>query len=375
MTNKHLTDGLTTWIEVDLGQLQRNLRVLGKLSRKPVMAVVKANAYGHGLTEIANAAERFGSDWAGVARFEEALALRKGGFTGKVLVLGYTPPAAALLAALEEISLCVFDLKTAAQYDKQALAAGKKLNLHLKIDSGMGRLGIQPDEGEAFVKTLQRYKNLHLEGMFTHFARADEPALPTTAQQLDRFDGLVKALEAKGMRPAWVHASNSGGTLGFPAAAYDLVRPGIVMYGLSPSSKVTLPAGIKPILSLKTRLVSVKELPKGYGIGYGHRFTLKQRSRVGVLAIGYADGSRRVMGNQVLINGKLTDVIGSVCMDQCMVLLNDLPDAKIGDEVVLLGKQKGAAITAEDLARRWGTINYEVVATLGHRIPRIYLNE
>lgn len=374
MKTNEKTETLTTWVEVDLAQLRKNLKALERMSKRPVMAVVKANAYGHGLIEIAQAAYAAGMGWAGVARLEEALTLRRGCYNGKILVLGYTPPEAAMLATLEEVSLCVFDLATAKAYDKQARAAGKTLSVHVKIDSGMGRLGLLPEEGKAFVKHLSGLKNLQVEGLFTHFARADEPELNTTGQQLERFHAVVNELEQIGLRPEWVHAANSGGTLGFKEAYYDMVRPGIAMYGLNPSDKALVPKSIKPILSWKTRLVSVKDLPEGHGIGYGHRHVLEKPAKVGVLAVGYADGFRRVSGNVVLIGGERVAVVGSVCMDQCMVRLDDMPNAKIGDEVVLLGSQGREAITADEIAVRWGTINNDVVATLAPRMPRVYLN-
>lgn len=366
------TANLTTWLEIDLSQLQNNLNELKKMTGKPVMAVVKANAYGHGLVDIALAAEAAGTPWCGVARLEEALALRQGGVKTNILVLGYTPPGSAVLAALEGISLTVYDRATAQAYSAAGLESGKPLNVHLKIDSGMGRLGVFANEGVDMAKYLRSLPGIHFQGMFTHFARADEPELNTTDQQLEKFASLVKQLEEINLRPEYVHASNSGGTLAFKDAWFDFVRPGIALYGLSPSSKALVPPTIKPILSWKTRLISVKELPAGHGVGYGHRYVVKTPEKIGVLAIGYADGFRRVPGNEVIINGKRVPVLGSVCMDQCMVQLEDVPDAKIGDEVVIIGQQGGEVITADDIAARWGTINYEVVAGVAARVARVY---
>ena len=364
---------LTTWLEVDLKRLKNNLSELQKMTGKPVMAVVKANAYGHGLADIALAAEAAGSPWCGVARLEEALALRKAGVNAHILVLGYTPPGSAVLAVVENISLTVYDRATAQAYAAAGEESGKTLNVHLKIDSGMGRLGVFSEEVIELAKYLQSLPGINLQGMFTHFARADEPELPATDQQLAKFANLVKELEKHNFRPEFVHASNSGGTLAFKDAWYDFVRPGIAMYGLSPSSKALVPKAIKPILSWKTRLISVKELPTGHGVGYGHRYVLTKPEKIGVLAIGYADGFRRVPGNEVLIAGKRVKVIGSVCMDQCMVQLHDVPEVKIGDEVVIIGQQGKETITADDVAARWGTINYEVVAGIAARVSRVYI--
>ena len=364
---------LATWLEIDLIQLKENLSELQKMTGKPVMAVVKANAYGHGLVDIALAAEAAGSPWCGVARLEEALALRQAGVNAHILVLGYTPPGSAVLAAVENISLAVYDRSTAQAYAAAGIESGKTLNVHLKIDSGMGRLGVFPEEGVEMAKYLRSLPGINLQGLFTHFARADEPELPATNQQLAKFANLVKDLEKDNLKPEFVHASNSGGTLAFNDAWYDFVRPGIAMYGLSPSSKALVPAALKPILSWKTRLISVKELPAGYGVGYGHRYVLTKPEMIGALAIGYADGFRRVPGNEVLIAGKRAKVIGSVCMDQCMVQLGDIPEAKIGDEVVIIGKQGEQTITADDVAARWGTINYEVIAGIAARVSRVYV--
>lgn len=364
---------LATWLEIDLIQLKENLSELQKMTGKPVMAVVKANAYGHGLVDIALAAEAAGSPWCGVARLEEALALRQAGVNAHILVLGYTPPGSAVLAAVENISLAVYDRATAQAYAAAGIESGKTLNVHLKIDSGMGRLGVFPEEGVEMAKYLRSLPGINLQGLFTHFARADEPELPATNQQLAKFANLVKDLEKDNLKPEFVHASNSGGTLAFNDAWYDFVRPGIAMYGLSPSSKALVPAALKPILSWKTRLISVKELPAGYGVGYGHRYVLTKPEMIGALAIGYADGFRRVPGNEVLIAGKRAKVIGSVCMDQCMVQLGDIPEAKIGDEVVIIGKQGEQTITADDVAARWGTINYEVIAGIAARVSRVYV--
>jgi alanine racemase len=338
------------------------------------MAVVKARGYGHGLVEPALAAEKAGSPWCGVARLEEAVELRKGGYSQRILVLGYTSPLRVPEAMANQISLTVYDGDMAQGYAAQAQNCAGCLPLHVKFDTGMGRLGLRPEGGVDFIQWVSQQPGLKLEGVYTHFARADEPAAPTTSWQIRRFEELISGIEAVGLRPQWVHACNSAGALSFPAGRFDLVRCGIAIYGLNPSPEVTLPQGMHPALAWKTRLTSLKVLPPGHGVSYGHRYFTVQDERIGVIAAGYADGLRRVPGNYALVNGQRVPVVGSVCMDQCMLQLSHLPEACIGDEVVLIGSQGSESIRADDLARNWGTINYEVVCGLDDRLPRVYLN-
>ncbi len=223
------------------------------------------------------------------------------------------------------------------------------------------------------MQALNQYRGLHIEGLFTHLARSDEPEVGTTIWQLDRFNRLVRELEAAGLRPGLVHAANSAGSLYFPQAYFDLVRPGIAIYGLHPSAEAPLPQGFRPAMSWKAQLVSVKELPPGHGVGYNYRYFTSGTERIGVIPAGYADGFRRRLGNFVLVGGKRVNVVGGVCMDQCMVRLDEVPSARIGDEVVLMGEQGDLTIRAEDIGLAWGTNNYEVVCGLAARVPRVYL--
>ncbi len=362
----------TTWLEIDLGAIENNVRQLLNLTGVPVMAVIKANGYGHGMVEVARAAEEAGSTWCGVARFEEALALRQAGIKTHILVLGFTPPGRVPEALHHDISLAVFNPDVAAAYAACALDHGASLKVHVKFDSGMGRLGLFPEDGLEILKQLASLKGIEVEGLFTHFARADEPLVDTTGQQLERFTALVQSVEQQGLRPRWVHAANSAATLYFPQARFDLVRCGVAIYGLHPSAKAPLPPDFRPALSLKTHLISVKTLPAQYGISYGHHYYTRDSERIGVIPIGYGDGFRRRLGAEALIRGRRVAVRGITCMDLCMISLDEVPDAEVGDEVVLIGCQGEAAITAEDLAQEWGTINYEVVCGMARRIPRFY---
>ncbi len=365
----------TEWLEIDLGALRNNIRQFQKITARPVMAVVKANAYGHGMVEIARAALEAGAGWLGVARVEEALALRHAGMTAPVLVMGYTMPQRVAEAAALNITLAVGDPQVAIEYSQAAQAAGMQARVHAKIDSGMGRLGVLAEDGMTFVRLLASLPGLELEGLFTHFARADEPALDTTLGQIRRFQTLVDALTAQHLRPKIVHAANSAASLYFPAAYYDLVRPGISIYGLNAAATAPVPDSFRAVLTWKTRLASVKVLPAGHGVGYGHRYVTPRAMRVGVLAVGYADGMRRMLNvNACLVGGQRLPIIGTVCMDQVMTPLDSVPDARVGDEVVLIGRQGSASISADDLAAAWGTINYEVTCGMAARVPRIFIN-
>jgi alanine racemase len=363
----------STWLEIDLGAIQNNAVQLHQTSGRPVMAVVKANGYGHGMLAAAGAALKGGAAWLAVARLEEALALRAAGFSAHILVMGYTPPQRIAAAAQADIRVAVYDAEVIDAYAASLSTVGLSLNVHFKVDSGMGRLGIFPEEGAEFLYWLREKPNLIVEGLFTHFARSDEPQRPETQQQLDRFSALLRAVEVEGMRPQWVHAANSAAALHFPGSRFDMVRCGIAMYGLSPGNDVDgLPPSFRPALTWKSRLVSVKTLPSDSGISYGHRYRTAKPERVGVIAAGYADGFRRRLSSFVLVGGQRVPVLGSVCMDQSMVALDTVPDAKIGDEVVLVGSQGASRITAEEVGADWGTINYEVVCGLADRLPRFY---
>lgn len=362
----------TAWLEIDLSAIQNNYRELCRISRTKVAAVVKANAYGHGLIEVSQAVIKAGGEWLAVARFEEAAQLRSNWILSPVLVMGYTPPEYAVKAAKENIRLTVFDRQTALQYSELTHARGMRVKVHLKVNSGMNRLGISPEEVLDFTRWAASLPGLELEGIFTHFARADEPEVDTTDWQIRKFEGVLASLHSAGLRPPLIHASNSAAVFNYPQAAYDMVRCGIALYGLHPSPETMLPDTFKPALSLKAKVTSIRELAAGDGVGYNFRYRATKNEKIATISIGYADGFRRVMGNKVLLRKKETRVVGSVCMDQCMISLDGLDDVQVGDEVVLIGKQGSIQRSAEDVAREWGTVNYEVVCGMADRLPRIF---
>jgi len=367
-------DNFGTWLEIDLDILRSNFTRIRELSQTKVMPIVKANAYGHGLDRIATELESAGAEWLGVARIEEALSLREIGVNTKLLVLGYTPPTRVSHAINHDISLTVYDFRVVNEYVKHANGMNKSVNLHAKIDTGMGRLGVLPENGFDFIKLIDTKNHLRLEGLFTHFACADEPNKTATQNQIRQFDKVLNQLEEANIECPLIHASNSAGFINFDQARFDMVRAGIALYGHAPAHGTPLPDGIYPIVSWKTRLISIKQLPAGHGISYGHQYHTQNNEKIGVVAVGYGDGLRRRSGNHVLIRGKKVPIVGNVCMDQCMVQLDGIDDARIGDEVVIIGEQNNAMISATDIADDWGTINYEVLCGLAARMPRYYFN-
>jgi len=368
-------NGYSTWLEIDLGAIRNNVRQLLDMTQTRVMAVVKADGYGHGALAVAKAATEAGATWCGVARLDEALALRHAGINSRILVMGYTPPDRIPDAIANNVSLTVYDFDVAHAYADLAEAQGLDVRVHAKVDTGMGRLGLKVEDAVEFLRVFHARPGVEVEGFFTHFARADEPQSSNmTLTQLQRFDELLETIDALGLRPRYVHAANSSGTIAYPQARYDLVRPGIALLGLDPSPEVMLPDSFKIALTWKAKLSSVKTLPPHHGISYGHTYYTQDWEKIGVVPVGYADGFRRVPGNMVLVEGKRVPVVGNVCMDQLMVRLDAIPEAKIGSEVVLLGQQKDKIISGHEIAHRWGTITYEVICGLATRLHREYIN-
>ena len=368
------TQVYSTWLEIDLDAIRNNIRAIRRRTNTEVMAVIKANGYGHGALQVAQAATEAGATWCGVARMEEALALREQGINSEIMVLGYTPPALIPEAIRQGIHVAIYDPQMAEAYLEFAKKSSGQLKVHVKVETGMGRLGMIPQKAAEFLKAYHYNDRLDIDGIFTHFAKADEPDEDTTQQQLSRFVALLRDLQKAGLQPATVHTANSAAIMNFPEAKFDLVRPGIAIYGLTPSPDMPLTDEFRPALTWKARLTSLRTLPPGHGVSYGHRYTTSDNERIGVIPLGYGDGFRRVPGQQALVRGQRVNVVGRVCMDQCMLQLDSVPEAQAGDEVVLLGSQGNHQITADDLAEKWGTINYEVVCGLADRLPRIYLN-
>jgi len=361
---------LATWVEIDLACVERNARHLARLATVPLMAVVKANGYGHGAVSVASAALRGGAAWCGVARPEEALELRRGGLGCPILLMGWASPNALPELVAGSVSLTVW---SAAQVDEIAAVArglGRKARVHLKVDTGMTRLGLTLAETVELARRVAATEGIAQEGVFTHFACADDPASQATADQEQKLREVVSAITAAGIRPGLVHAANSAATLTRPSARFDLVRVGTALYGLEPSPLCPLPASLQPALAWKSILTQVKVVPPCRGVSYGYTYTTTRHERIGTAAVGYGDGFRRTEGNIVLVGGRRLPVIGRVCMDQVLIQLDDVPEALVGEEVVLIGAQGAEVLRAEDLAKAWGTISYEVVCGITARVPR-----
>ena len=364
---------LATWVEVDLACLEANVRHLARMASVPLMAVVKANGYGHGAVPVASAALRGGATWCGVARPEEALELRRGGLGCPILLLGWAPRETLPELVAGSVSLTVWSTSQVDEIAGVAGSLGRKARLHLKVDTGMARLGVPPSEAVELARRIRDADGVSLEGLFTHFACADDPGSGVTQAQESELRWVESALAAAGLRPGLVHAANSAAILVRRDARFDLVRPGIALYGLEPSPQCPLPPALQPALSWKAVLTQVKVVPPGRGVSYSHRYTTTRDERIGTVAVGYGDGYRRTDGNQVLVGGRRVPVVGRVCMDQALVQLDAVPEARAGDEVVLIGAQGGERLRAEDLAAAWGTIAYEVVCGITARVPRRYV--
>ncbi|RME80139.1 MAG: alanine racemase [Caldilineae bacterium] len=364
-----------TWIEIDTRAIEDNLQAARRRLQPGVklIAVIKANAYGHGVDIVAPAVARGGADMLAVACLSEAIALREIGITLPVLILGYTPPHHLGLALAHQIQLTVYDDDVVQALQEVAMSEQKIAQVHVKVDTGMGRLGLLPEAVPAFLRRLQALSHVRVAGLFTHMAVADEPNNPHTDLQLGRFRRLLGELEALGLRPPLVHAANTATLLTRPDAHYDAVRLGIGLYGLAPSPAVPLPRDFRPALTWKTTIAQVKTLPPGSTVGYGLTYRTQGQEQIAIIPVGYADGFRRAPGNwgEVLVHGRRARLVGRVSMDQSALDVTPIPNVRPGDEVVLIGMQGEECITAEEVAARLGTINYEVVSAILARVPRL----
>jgi len=362
-----------TWIEVSLDAIRNNIGRLKALTGVDVMAVVKANAYGHGMLPVARTAVDAGASYCAVARISEGIELRENGITLPVHVMGPSLEGRFKDALEHDLEITLFQPAQVEALRLAAASAGKPARVHLKVETGMNRIGARPEEALSLLQTLSGIPEIDVIGVFTHYACADEGDPTTTDRQEAAYLQFLQQAEASGLRPPLVHAGNSATAVTRSRSRFDMVRAGVSMYGLHPSRDVPLPDGFLPALAWKTQLRHIHTIPAGEGISYGHRYHTRSDERIGVIPVGYGDGWRRTDGNEVLIHGQRVPVVGRVCMDQCMLQLDSVPGAAVGDDVVLLGHQGEDAINAEDVADRWDTINYEVTCGLTTRVPRIYL--
>ena len=358
---------------VDLGAISHNIAEIRKRigNQRNLMAVVKADGYGHGAVEVSRAALRSGADWLGVALPEEGRQLREAGIGVPILVMGLIQPAEAYKIVKFRLAQAVASVELLEALDYEASKASTQVNVHVKVDTGMGRIGIKPEDAVSFVRKVNTFKNLNLEGVFSHLSSADEKDKAFSEHQLRLFEQVINELHSAGFNVPKKHIANSAAVLDLPQSYYDMVRPGIMIYGLYPSKEVSHSIELKPAMTFKTKVSAVKVVPPGTPISYGGTFITKKRTTVVTLPVGYADGYSRLLSNrgEVLIKGQRVPVIGTVCMDMCMVDVSSVEDVRPGDEVILFGE----GLHVDELAAKLGTINYEVVCAVSKRVPRIYV--
>ncbi len=364
-----------TWVEIDTLALADNVRAARRRLHPGVklIGVLKADGYGHGAPTVARVALQAGADGFAVACLPEALALRRAGIAAPILILGYTPPWQARSAVELDLQLTVYDADGAAALDQAAAALGRTVPVHVKVDTGMGRLGLFPDDIPDFLRYLHTLRDVQVLGLFTHMAIADVPGHEHTDLQLRRFETLLGVLDGLGLRPPLVHAANTATFLTRPDAHYDAIRLGIGMYGLAPSPELPLPPDFRPVLSWKTTVAQVKTLPPGSTVGYGLTYRTAAEQTIAIIPVGYADGFRRAPQHwqHVLVRGREAPLVGRVSMDQTAIDVTGIPGVRPGDEVVLIGHQGDAQLTADQVAAHLGTIGYEVVSAILARVPRL----
>ncbi len=365
------------WAEIDLDKIAFNMRNIKKLAKdKEVIAVIKADAYGHGAVEIAEVLLENGASRFAVAIITEAIELRNSGIEAPIMILGYTPIEFGEELIKYDIEQTVYDLEYAKKLSEIALRMGKKAKIHIALDTGMGRIGFMPNDDSLHeVLEIASLGGIEIVGIFTHFSTADEEDKEYTNYQFSKIQNFIKMLSNNGINIPIKHVSNSGAIIDLPETYLDAVRAGIILYGYYPSNEVNkerLP--IKPALTLKTKVGHVKKLEKGMYISYGRTFKTERDSIIATLPIGYADGYSRLLSGKakVIINGKIANVVGRICMDQCMIDVTDVGEVKVGDEVILLGEDRDVKFNADDMAELIGTINYDILCMIKHRVPRVY---
>ncbi|HWR98545.1 MAG TPA: alanine racemase [Candidatus Methanoperedens sp.] len=367
--------GRRTRARIDLAAFAHNVRLAVRLAGpgRRVLAVVKADAYGHGAAVLAGAALAAGATQLGVATAGEARALRAAGVDCPILILSEVAPAEAAEVVRLECAQTLYTPALAEALEREAARAGRRVGVHLKIDTGMGRVGVAPAEALPFAARLRDFPHLVLEGMMSHLAEAERAGSPVTARQIASFRAVCGAIEAMSGPVRWRHIANSALLLrGEPDG--NLVRPGIMLYGSVPGPGLPQAQALRPVLSLVTEIAFLKRIAAGTPVSYGGTWTAPRESLIATLPIGYADGYRRSLSNRaaVLVRGRRALVVGTVCMDLCLADVTDVPGVAVGDEVLLIGRQGGEEINAGELAERGGTISYEIFCGIGPRVPRLY---
>jgi alanine racemase len=362
------------WIEVDLGAIRRNVQEIRRLlmPSTQLMSVVKADGYGHGAEAVARTALSAGASWLAVATLEEGIRLRARGIEAPVLLFGPAISKEEVEAVAEHrLQPTACSLAQARRFSEAGLG---EISVHLKVDTGMSRLGVAWQEAQRLLSALRVLPNITVAGLYSHLATADAPDPLTAGEQIQRFAKLVDALEADGARPPLVHLANSAATLAFPGIHFDMVRIGLAQYGIYPAAHLRSAVSLQPALSVRARIIFVKTVPPGTGVSYGHTFRTGRPTRLATVAIGYGDGIPRALSNRIdlLIRGRRVHQVGTITMDQCLIDVTDVPETMEGDITTLLGQDGTERICIEEWAERLRTIPYEILSVLSPRLPRIY---
>ena len=371
-----------TVAEINLDALSYNFNQIRKRIGKEakILAVVKANAYGHGAVRISLELENVEVDFLGVATCEEGIELRKAHITTPIIILGGFFKGQCKYADEYDLIPVIYNLASAKELSRCARKSNNRIKIHVKIDTGMGRLGILPSETKVFFQHLVRLNNLEIEGVLSHLAdnnQENNTGLEFTQRQAMLFKQQIEELHKIGIHPHYKHLANSAAIIDKGPELFNLVRPGIMLYGAYPAKKFKQVIDLKPVMNLKTKIISLKKVSRGTSISYGRTFRCKNESLIAVLPIGYADGYSRFLSNkgEVVFRGKKAPVVGVVCMDMVMVNVTEIPGVSLGDDVILMGSQGSENITSEEIAEKIGTISYEVLCGMGSRVPRIYIKK
>ena len=376
-----------TWAEISLNAIEHNYNVIRNkvADDTKVCCVIKADGYGHGAVELSQVYEKLGADFFAVSNIDEGIEIRKSGSKLPIVILGYTPVSEAENLAAYNISQAVFSLEYAKELSEKCVEEDCICKMHIKVDSGMSRIGFMCQEFPRDEYSIEEIceacclPNLEVEGLFTHFCVSDEDAegREFTNKQYENFIHVRDSLKKRGVDISVVHCSNSGAIEDYPETCCDMVRAGIILYGLAPSSKLADRLDLVPAMTLKTVVAFVKEVQKGATISYGRTFTADRKMKIATVPIGYADGFIRqnAKDGYMMVNGKKAKIVGRICMDQTMLDVTDIEDVKTGDEVVVFGTGENGEPTADSLAENTGTINYETVCLVGKRVPRIYIKD
>ena len=368
------------WAEIDLDKLAHNMREIRRVSKSEhIIAVVKADGYGHGAVDVAPVLLQNGADILAVAVVTEAVELRRSGIECPIIVLGFTPPSLINDLLTYDIEQAVYSYELAKELSKAAQKENKTAKIHIVVDTGMARIGYLPNDDSAEeICNICKLPNLSAVGMFSHFSSADEKDKTYTYMQMKKYNDFCEKLKAKNVNIKMRHTANSAAIIDLPETHFEAVRPGIIIYGYYPSEEVNRESiDLKPVMTLKANVVHIKTLPAGECVGYGRRHKTERESVIATLPVGYADGYTRLLFQKakVIINGKFAPVIGSICMDQCMVDVTGIEGVNLGDEVILIGEDENNKFTADIVAGLIGTISYEVVCMISKRVPRVYIKD